>query len=91
MYLHLSRNLSIHAGDVVAIVNLTGRQGRSVCQHCGLPLVAVDGIPEKAWRCLVVTGKQVFALPVTGETVVGAIRSACTRQGMYSKMFDFTV
>lgn len=47
MYLHLSRNLSIHAGDVVAIVNLTGRQGRSVCQHCGLPLVAVDGIPEK--------------------------------------------
>ena len=39
MYLHLSRNLSIHAGDVVAIVNLTGRQGRSVCQHCGLPLI----------------------------------------------------
>ena len=70
MYLNLSRNLSIHAGDVVAIVNLSGRQGRSVCQHCGLPLVAVDGIPEKAWRCLVVTGKQVFALPVTGETVV---------------------
>lgn len=70
MYLHLSRNLSIHAGDVVAIVNLSGRQGRSVCQHCGLPLVAVDGIPEKTWRCLVVTGKQVFALPVTGETVV---------------------
>ena len=27
MYLHLSRNLSIHAGDVVAIVNLTGLLG----------------------------------------------------------------
>lgn len=47
MYLHLSRNLSIHAGDVVAIVNLAGHQGRSVCRHFGLPLVAVDGIPEK--------------------------------------------
>ena len=73
MYLHLSRNLSIHAGDVVAIVNLSGRQGRSVCQHCGLPLVAVDGIPEKAWRCLVVTGKQVFALPDQWQHTVAYI------------------
>ena len=70
MYLHLSRSLSIYAGDVVAIVNLSGHQGRSVCQHFDLPLVAVDGIPEKAWRCLVVTGQRVFALPVTSETLV---------------------
>lgn len=82
MYLHLSRNLSIHAGDVVAIVNLSGRQGRSVCQHCGLPLVAVDGIPEKDWRCLVITGEQVFALPVTGETMVRRYQK-CLRQARY--------
>lgn len=70
MYLHLSRNLSIYAGDIVAIVNLSGHQGRSVRRYFGLPLVAVDGIPETAWRCLVVTEQRVFALPVTGETVV---------------------
>ena len=91
MYLHLSRNLSIHAGDVVAIVNLTGRQGCSVCQHCGLPLVASTGYrkrPGAAW-----SSQESRSLPCRSRERLwsGAIRSACTRQGMYSKMFDFTV
>ena len=86
MYLHLSREISIPAGDIVAIINLNGHPGRSVRKHLCLPLVAVDGIPERDWRCLVITGEQVFALPVTG-----VIRSACARQGMYSKMFEFKV
>ena len=69
MYLHLSRNLSIHAGDVVAIVNLSGRQAaRSASIAACLSSRRRD--TGKGWRCLVVTGKQVFALPVTGETVV---------------------
>ena len=45
MYLHLSREISIPAGDIVAIINLNGHPGRSVRKHLCLPLVAVDWIP----------------------------------------------
>ena len=82
MYLHLSREISIPAGDIVAIINLNGHPGRSVRKHLCLPLVAVDGIPERDWRCLVITGEQVFALPVTGETMVRRYQK-CLRQARY--------
>ena len=52
MYLHLSREISIPAGDIVSIINLNGHPGRSVRKHLCLPLVAVDGIPES---CLLYT------------------------------------
>ena len=79
---HLSREISIPAGDIVAIINLNGHPGRSVRKHLCLPLVAVDGIPERDWRCLVITGEQVFALPVTGETMVRRYQK-CLRQARY--------
>lgn len=82
MYLHLSREISIPAGDIVAIINLNGHPGRSVRKHLCLSLVAVDGIPERDWRCLVITGEQVFALPVTGETMVRRYQK-CLRQARY--------
>lgn len=100
MYLHLSREISIPAGDIVAIINLNGHPGRSVRKHLCLPLVAVDWIPERDWRCLVITGEQVFALSVTGETMVRRYQKCLrqaryvfknARQGMYSKMFEFKV
>ena len=72
MYLHLSREISIPAGDIVAIINLNGHPGRSVRKHLCLPLVAVDGIPERDWRCL----------PVTGETMVRRYQK-CLRQARY--------
>lgn len=72
MYLHLSREISIPAGDIVAIINLNGHPGRSVRKHLCLPLVAVDGIPERDWRCLV----------ITGETMVRRYQK-CLRQARY--------
>ncbi|MCF0153782.1 MAG: hypothetical protein MSS75_08820 [Megasphaera sp.] len=82
MYLRLSRDISIPAGDVISIINLDGHSGQSVRRNLGLPLVAVDGTPEKAWRSLVITGRRVFALPVTGETLVRRYQK-CLRQVRY--------
>lgn len=82
MYLHLNHNTVVFAGDIVAILNLTGHKGRPVRQDFGLPVVAVDDIPEDEWRSLVITGQRVFALAVTGETMVRRYQK-CLRQAGY--------
>ena len=92
MYLHLSREISIPAGDIVAIINLNGHPGRSVRKHLCLPLVAVDGIPERDWRMSGHHGRTgLCSAGQRGKRWSGVIRSACARQGMYSKMFEFKV
>ena len=69
MYLHLNRNTSVSAADLVAIVNVPA-SGGAACAHLHLPLTAVDEVPEEEWRCLVITKSRVFALAVTGETIL---------------------
>lgn len=70
MYLHLNRNTSVPAGEIVAIVNVPPSGSKAVCRGLSLPVTAVDGVPEPEWRCLVITQGRVFALAVTGKTIL---------------------
>lgn len=91
MYLHLSREISIPAGDIVAIINLNGHPAGPSASTCAFPWWLSTGYRKgtgAAW-----SSRENRSLPCRsrGKRWSGVIRSACARQGMYSKMFEFKV
>lgn len=78
MYLHLSPDTMIPIKDIVAVLNYPKQRGDALLASFSLPVLPVGSSSEEEWRSLVITGDAVYALSLTGDTMLRRYRK-CLR------------